>query len=139
MTVSPWRLSLGAVEEDVVDLIAELAFKETGNARFGIELLWRAGKYADAEEAGVVEPECVRMAVSSIVPSMRKSDLAGLSLHEKLFLLAVARSLRKTNKLTLRYLKLKKPMASSAKNSMRSRTVTRKFGITPSFSHPWAF
>ena len=40
---------LGTVEEDVVGLIAELAFKETGNARFGIELLWRAGKYADSK------------------------------------------------------------------------------------------
>ena len=39
---------LGTVPEDVVDLISELAFTETGNARFGIELLWRAGKYADA-------------------------------------------------------------------------------------------
>ena len=68
------------MEEDVVELIAELAFKETGNARFGIELLWRAGKYADAEEAEVVGAECVRTAVSNIIPSMRKSDLAGLSL-----------------------------------------------------------
>lgn len=82
---------LGAVEEDVVDLIAELAFTETGNARFGIELLWRAGKYADAQQAGMVEPECVRMAVSNIVPGVRRSELAGLGLHEKMFLLAVAR------------------------------------------------
>jgi cell division control protein 6 len=82
---------LGAVEEDVVDLISELAFRETGNARFGIELLWRAGKYADAQDAGRVEPECVRAAVSSIVPSLRRSELAGLGLHEKLFLLAAAR------------------------------------------------
>ncbi|MGA3112465.1 MAG: ORC1-type DNA replication protein [Candidatus Bathyarchaeia archaeon] len=82
---------LGAIEEDVVALIAELAFKETGNARFGIELLWRAGKYADAHDAERVEAECVRMAVSSIIPSMRRSDLASLGLHERLFLLAVAR------------------------------------------------
>jgi len=82
---------LGAIEEDVVALIAELAFKETGNARFGIELLWRAGKYADANDAEGVEAECVRMAVSSIIPSMRRSDLASLGMHEKLFLLAVAR------------------------------------------------
>ncbi|HLN89246.1 MAG TPA: ORC1-type DNA replication protein [Candidatus Binatia bacterium] len=82
---------LGAVPEDVVDLIAELAFTETGNARFGIELLWRSGKYADAEEAGCVEPECVRMAVSSIIPGLRRSELSSLGLHEKLFLLAVAR------------------------------------------------
>ena len=82
---------LGTVEEDVVELISELAFKETGNARFGIELLWRAGKYADAQDAGMVEPECVRIAVSSIVPSIRRSELAGLGFHQKLFLLAVAR------------------------------------------------
>lgn len=81
----------GAVEEDVIDLIAELAFKETGNARFGIELLWRAGKYADAEELERVAAECVRTAASNIIPSIRKSDLATLGLHEKLFLLAVAR------------------------------------------------
>ena len=81
----------GSVTEDVVDLISELAFTETGNARFGIELLWRAGKYADASEADVVEAECVRNAVSAIVPSLRRSELASLGLHEKLFLLAVAR------------------------------------------------
>jgi len=82
---------LGAVPEDVVDLISELAYTETGNARFGIELLWRAGKYADASDAGSVEAECVRNAVSAIVPSLRRSELASLGLHQKLFLLAVAR------------------------------------------------
>jgi cell division control protein 6 len=82
---------LGTVPEDLVDLVAELAFSETGNARFGIELLWRAGKYADAEDKGTVQAECVRMAVSSIIPGLRRSELASLGLHEKLFLLAVAR------------------------------------------------
>jgi formiminotetrahydrofolate cyclodeaminase len=40
----------GTVAEEVVDLIAELAVSESGNARFAIELLWRAGKYADVED-----------------------------------------------------------------------------------------
>jgi cell division control protein 6 len=82
---------IGAVPDDVVDLISELAYTETGNARFGIELLWRSGKYADAEDAGCVGPEYVRMAVSSIIPGLRRSELSVLGLHEKLFLLAVAR------------------------------------------------
>jgi cell division control protein 6 len=82
---------LGTVPEDVVDLVAELAYSETGNARFGIELLWRAGKYADASDSSVVEAECVRNAVSSIIPSLRRTELDSLSLHQKLFLLAVAR------------------------------------------------
>jgi cell division control protein 6 len=80
-----------AVPQDVVDLVAELAVSESGNARFAIELLWRAGKYADAEDAGEVEPECVRKAMSSITPTLRRSELASLGLHEKLFLLGAAR------------------------------------------------
>jgi len=87
-----------AVPEDTLSLVAEIAASESGNARFGIELLWRAGKYADAGDQDTVPPECVRKAVSSIIPEMRKSDLATLGLHEKLFLLGIARTLKKNLK-----------------------------------------
>ena len=86
------------VPEDTISLTGEIAFSESGNARFGIELLWRAGKYADAEDLDVVTPECVRKAVSSIIPTMRKSDLASLSFHEKLFLLGIARIFKEGQK-----------------------------------------
>ena len=86
------------VPEDTISLTGEIAFSEGGNARFGIELLWRAGKYADAEDLDVVTPECVRKAVSSIIPTMRKSDLASLSFHEKLFLLGIARIFKEGQK-----------------------------------------
>jgi cell division control protein 6 len=86
------------VSEDVVNMVSELAFSESGNARFAIELLWRAGKYADAEGLGEVSPECLRKAVSSIIPTLRKSELASLGLHEKLFLLGVARLFKESQK-----------------------------------------
>jgi cell division control protein 6 len=86
------------VSEETVSLIAELAFAEGGNARFGIELLWRAGKYADAEELEMVTPECVRKAVSSVTPALRKSELSFLGFHEKLFLLAIARIFKESHK-----------------------------------------
>jgi cell division control protein 6 len=73
-----------AVQEDTLEMIAENALSENGNARFGIELLWRAGKYANADELDTVTAECVRKAVSSIVPAMRRGDLENLNLHEKL-------------------------------------------------------
>jgi len=79
------------VSEDIVSLVAELGFSESGNARFAIELLWRAGKYADTENLDTVAPECVRKAVSSIIPTIQRRELASLGLHEKLFLLGVAR------------------------------------------------
>lgn len=87
-----------AVPEDTVSLVAELACSENGNARFGIELLWRAGKYANAEDLDNVTPECARKAVSSVIPAMRKSDLTLLGLHEKLFLLGIARLFKESRK-----------------------------------------
>ena len=86
------------VPEGTLNLISEIAVPESGSARFGIELLWRAGKYADAADLDIVPPECVRKAVSSIIPEMRRSDLVTLGLHEKLFLLGIARTLKKDEK-----------------------------------------
>ena len=85
-----------AVPEDVVSLIADIASSE-GNARLSIELLWRAGKYADLEELDVVTAECVRKAASNIYP-IRKSELSILNLHEKLLLLGIARSFKENEK-----------------------------------------
>jgi cell division control protein 6 len=86
------------VSEDVVDLVSELAVSESGNARFAIELFWRAGKYADAEDLDLVAPECVRKAVSSIISTVRRSELASLGLHEKMFLLGAARLFKESDK-----------------------------------------
>jgi len=85
-----------AVPEETVDLVSELAYSENGNARFAIELLWRAGKYADADDLATVLPDCVRRATSSIVSGVRKSDLATLSFHERLLLLSIARLFKET-------------------------------------------
>ena len=43
-----------------VDLIAQLATLENGDARYAIELMWRAGKYADAQNARELQPEHIR-------------------------------------------------------------------------------
>ena len=68
------------VSEDTVNLTADLARSENGHARFAIELLWRAGKYADAEDLDEVTPECVRRLFqhSSI---LQKSELTNLGIQ----------------------------------------------------------
>jgi len=86
----------GAVSLQTVDLVSELAASEGGDARYAIELLWRAGKYADASESAEVLPEYVRKAAASIYPVVRKDTVSSLSLHEKLFLLGVARRFKQT-------------------------------------------
>jgi cell division control protein 6 len=87
----------GTVPAQTLLLIAELGNSERGNARYSIELLWRAGKYADALEMREVTPECVRNAVASVYPVVRKDMIPEFSLHEKLFLLSVARHFKQTD------------------------------------------
>jgi cell division control protein 6 len=86
----------GTVSDQTLNLIAEQGYSEGGNARYSIELLWRAGKYADASEQQEVSPECVRNAVVSVYPVVRKDVIPSLSLHEQLFLLGVARHFNQT-------------------------------------------
>ena len=81
----------GTISPQTLMLIAELGNTEGGNARYSIELLWRAGKYADASELKEVSPECVRNAVASVYPTVRKDIISQFSLHQKLFLLGIAR------------------------------------------------
>lgn len=86
----------GAVSTQTLDLISELAASEGGDARYSIELLWRAGKYADTTGSPEVLPEYVRKAAVSVYPVVRKDTVSSLSLHEKLFLLGVARRFKQT-------------------------------------------
>jgi cell division control protein 6 len=99
------------VPEDVVNLTADVACDENGNARFAIELLWRAGKYADAEDDESVEPDCVRKAMSSIIPTLQKSSLEGLSRQEKMFLLAAAEVFRDSNEAYAEFSEIEKTYA----------------------------
>jgi cell division control protein 6 len=118
------------VLEEAVNLIADIASSEGGNARFAIELLWRAGKYADAEDLDTVTPECVRKAVSSIIPTLRKSELAHLGLHEKLFLLGIARLFKESQKAYVSLVEAEKAYC----------IVCEEFGVQPhSHTQLWKY
>jgi len=86
----------GTVPTETITLAAELGEEEGGNARYGIELLWRAGKYADTEGIKEVSPEYVRKAVGNVYAGIRRDEIAALIFHKKLFLLGIARRFQQT-------------------------------------------
>ncbi len=79
--------------EEAVNLIADIS-AEWGDARYAIELLWRAGKYVDMEQQFIIHPEHVRKAKADTHPSVRREILRDISLHHNLLLLAISRQLR---------------------------------------------
>ena len=81
------------VDDNVIIFIADIA-SEVGDARYALELLWRAAKYAEIEGYRRVLLEHVRRAASDIHPFVRIEVLESLLLHEKILLLAIARALK---------------------------------------------
>ncbi len=83
----------GAIDDDSINLMAEVS-SEWGDARFAIEILEKAGMLADEEGAGKISVEHVRGAKAEAYSSITESKLAGLDKHQKLALLAIARTSR---------------------------------------------
>ncbi len=84
-------------DDDLIDLIASLA-EENGDARFAIDLLWRAAKIADQENENHIKNEHVRNAIVTILP-IEKSLLDDLNTHQKILLLSTAKLLQNEKKL----------------------------------------
>ncbi len=83
----------GVMGDDAVDLVAEVA-SEWGDARFAIEILEKTGMLADEEGAGSTSVEHVRGAKAEAYSSITESKLTDLDRHQRLTLLAIARSVK---------------------------------------------
>lgn len=79
-----------------IDLIADIA-SESGDARFSIELLWKAGMYTDEKHAKQVMPEHVRAAKAETYSIVTETKLRNLGKHQLLTLLAISKRLQKEN------------------------------------------
>ncbi|MFX1262031.1 MAG: ORC1-type DNA replication protein [Promethearchaeota archaeon] len=82
-----------AVMDETLQIICDIA-SEWGDARYAIELLWRAGKQADSTGSRKVIPDFARKAKADIHPELRKEVFATLPRQNMLLLLAAARQLR---------------------------------------------
>jgi cell division control protein 6 len=82
------------VNEDCVDLIADIA-SEWGDARFAIELLWKAGVASDHQRVQMVTPEHVRIAKAETYSVVTESKLRNLERHQLLTLYSIAKRLKK--------------------------------------------
>lgn len=77
-----------------VDLIADIA-SEFGDARFSIELLWKAGMYTDGKHAKQVIPEHIRAAKAETYSVVTETKLRLLGKHQLITLLSIAKRLQK--------------------------------------------
>jgi len=84
----------GVVQEDCIGLIADIS-SEWGDARFAIELLWKAGIAADNQHKDFVIPEHVRAAKAETYSVVTETKLKNLNKHELFTLYSIAKRLKK--------------------------------------------
>ena len=82
------------VNDDSVELIADIA-SEWGDARFAIELLWKAGIAADHQHIEMVNPEHVRAAKAETFSVVTETKLKNLDRHQLMALYSIAKRLKK--------------------------------------------
>ena len=84
----------GCLDDDAIQFAADVA-GQFGDARYALDLVYRAGKLADDAESLRVLPEHIRAAKASLPPQLRKEELAYLTMHQKLLLMAISKLLKK--------------------------------------------
>nr|KJR71660.1 MAG: cell division control protein Cdc6 [Vulcanisaeta sp. AZ3] len=92
----------GSYDEEIIEMIADVAGSEEGHtdehrgdARYAIDILWRSAKLAEMKGSDRVLPEHVRESIKNTLRGIRSDELRMLPLHEKIFLLAIVKSLMK--------------------------------------------
>ncbi|MFB0558134.1 MAG: Cdc6/Cdc18 family protein [Candidatus Bathyarchaeia archaeon] len=111
----------GAISPELVDFVGELAASEGGDARYAIDLLHGAGKYADIVYSREVLPEHVRKAAKSLFVALREDDLRQLSRHEQLALLGIARHFKHS----------REPHATTGEVELSYQVVCEEYGEKP--------
>jgi archaeal cell division control protein 6 len=85
----------GCLDDECMQLAAEIS-SLYGDARYALDLVYRAGKAAEVDGSGRILPEHVRAAKSTLPPQFRKEELSYLTRHQKLMLRAVSARLSKS-------------------------------------------
>ncbi|MGA2664297.1 MAG: AAA family ATPase [Nitrososphaerales archaeon] len=85
----------GCVDDDSLELAAEIA-STYGDARYAIDLIYRAGKMAELADSPRVAPEHVRRAKASLPPQFKKEELVYLGKHQRLILVSISNLLKKS-------------------------------------------
>lgn len=87
-----------AIMFESLETAADISNSYGFNARYAIELIYRAGLIADGRGEKVVKPEHVRLARKETPPLFSSEELNTLQLHEKIILYTIAELLSSSDK-----------------------------------------
>lgn len=90
------QISLGdkVLSKNLIKMISNIVYRNGGDIRYGLNLIWRAGKIAENRNLNYIDSECIRVGNSDLIPSSTQDVIEFMSLHKLLLLLGIIRSLK---------------------------------------------
>ena len=100
-------LKKNIISDELIKMIVESTYLN-GDIRYGLNILWRATKVAENMNLNLITPECLRLGSQELVPFSTVDILKNISSQKLLFLLAIVKSLKNTNKTSISFLEILK-------------------------------
>ncbi len=98
-------LKKNIISDELLKMIVESTYLN-GDIRYGLNILWRATKVAENMNLNLITPECIRLGSQELVPFSTVDILKYMSSQKLLFLLAIVKSLKNTNKTSISFLEI---------------------------------
>lgn len=128
-----YRISLSfkenIISEDIIEMVSKLVY-ENGDVRFGLNLLWRAGRIAENQNLNYINSECIRLGNQEFVPFSTQDVLKYMSQQKLILLLSIIKALKMS----------KKSQISIGEINNHYKLLTENIGINVrSYSQIWNY
>jgi cell division control protein 6 len=98
-------LKENAISDKIIESVADLV-SQSGDIRYGLNLLWKATKIAESQNLKHISMECIRLANQDIVPFSTIDVLKYIPIQKGIFLLAIITALKKTGRIQVSVLEI---------------------------------
>jgi cell division control protein 6 len=98
-------LKQNVLSDKLIKTVADLVY-QSGDIRYGLNLIWKASKIAENQNLKHVSMECVRLANQDIVPFSTIDVLKYIPIQKGIFLLALIFALKKSGRVQVSVLEI---------------------------------
>jgi cell division control protein 6 len=109
-------LKKNVLSDELICIISDIV-SLNGDIRYGLNLLWKAGKIAENKNLKVINSECIRLANQDMVPFSTLDILKDMTSQKLIFLLATILHLKSNSENRVTFLEIIKPYLILCENA----------------------
>ncbi|NVM35858.1 MAG: AAA family ATPase [Candidatus Lokiarchaeota archaeon] len=96
-------LKKNVISDDIIDMISENTFN-SGDIRYGLNILWRSCKIAESKNLKYIDAECIRLGTQDLLPFSALDILEYMNSQKLTFLLAIIKALDNSDKIEISFI-----------------------------------